>query len=123
MANCFGPSTKKSAIGDLLKRDDCPAAGHVLDARLLIRAGEYGGAAQQYREAIALDPSLSDSELARMLGDQSHDSGGDEDDFDGREPLRADDHQEPDPPDAELERPTATFSEVGGMRASRMRFD
>jgi AAA+ superfamily predicted ATPase len=100
-------------IEDLLEQSEPPAAAYVWHAKLLMRAGEPQRAAYQYREALAIDPSVADEELARELGITS--AGYDEDEVvDGRVRQRAGD-QPAGPFEGDIERPKATFGDVGGM--------
>src|SRR5580698_5570205 len=55
-------------VEDLLAGSDPPAQAYLLHARLLARRGELDRAAHQYREALALDPSATDADLAAQLG-------------------------------------------------------
>jgi AAA+ superfamily predicted ATPase len=99
---------------DVTRSDDPPAAAFVLLARLLLRTGDPDRAADAYRKGSMLDPSLADAELAGQLeaGDDDGDEGLAEGDTGGRVPAGP--VQMPDDP-AEVERPTATFADVGGM--------
>jgi transitional endoplasmic reticulum ATPase len=101
---------------DLIAQRDPPAGAYVLHARLLLRAGEPQRAAHQYREALALDPTAADAELARELGVGAPPSGDDEDDVDeqGRIRQRAGD-QGGGPQEYDIERPKTQFADVGGM--------
>jgi AAA+ superfamily predicted ATPase len=100
-------------IEDLLEQAEPPAAAYVWHAKLLMRAGEPQRAAYQYREALAIDPSVADQELARELGITS--AGYDEDEVvDGRVRQRAGDLPA-GPFEGEIERPKTTFDDVGGM--------
>jgi AAA+ superfamily predicted ATPase len=99
-------------IEDLLEQNDPPAAAYVWHAKLLLRAGEPQRAAYQYREALEMDSSVADDELARELGIKS--AGYDEEDVDGRVRQRAGD-QLPGPFESDIERPKTTFGDVGGM--------
>jgi AAA+ superfamily predicted ATPase len=99
-------------IEALLAEPDTPAAAYLVHARALMRAGDPGRAARQYREAIHLDPELADDEFAEALGIvgepddtaeivegrvRSAGGGGGGGSADG------------------LERPKITFAQVGGM--------
>src|SRR5437660_596074 len=50
-------------VEDLLKGKGTPAGTYVLHARLLLRGGHIERAVRQYKEALELDPSATDSEL------------------------------------------------------------
>jgi transitional endoplasmic reticulum ATPase len=100
-------------IEDLLEMSEPPAEAYVWHAKLLIRAGEPQRAAYQYREALEIDASVADEELARELGITS--AGYDEDEVvDGRVRQRAGD-QPSGPFEGDIERPKTTFGDVGGM--------
>lgn len=117
-------------VEDLLKRPTPAPRVLLLHARLLHRLGEVDRAAEQYRGALAGDPSLADPELADRLGESpatpepdpmsdgdlaawSPESASDEEVVEGR--LRAA-YESPGPgPMIEPERPTVNFGDVGGM--------
>ncbi len=100
-------------VEDLLKHRNTPAAAYVLHAQLLLRAGEVERAVRQYREALELDPTAADPELAMRLGiGPGHDQG---EVVEGR--VRAAWEDEPTAADAPVERPTISFKDVGGMEA------
>jgi len=125
LANAYYQQTKNSAalviVEDLMAQREAPAGAYVLHAKLLLRAGEPQRAAHQYREAIELDPAAADAELARELGVSSggrSEFGGDEEEdvVDGRMRQRAGE-QPPGAPEFDVERPTISFKQVGGMDA------
>ena len=97
-------------VEDLLKQADTPPAAVLLHARLLERAGDIDRAVRQYKDAVALDPDLSDTEFAGRLGVGSEPAASEV--VDGR--LTAGDPVgggfEP-----EIERPKVGFDDVGGM--------
>jgi AAA+ superfamily predicted ATPase len=104
-------------VEDMLSAADVPAEAYLLHARLLLRRGEPDRAAHQYREALALDPTATDAELAAQLGISSSAKPFDDDpdvDAEGRMRLRAGDTAG-SPLDAEIERPAVAFQDVGGM--------
>jgi ATP-dependent 26S proteasome regulatory subunit len=100
-------------VEDLFKRNDAPAETYVIHARLLIRAGEIERAVRQYREALKIEPSAADPELAAQLG-----VGPESDEsevYEGK--VRA----AYDEPGAgaypAIERPKIAFKDVGGMES------
>ncbi|TAJ21692.1 MAG: AAA family ATPase [Planctomycetota bacterium] len=104
-------------LESLLGQPDAPAAARVLLARLRLREGDARGAVAAYKAALEQDPQCADAELSRTLGvrvpgaEPGGEADGDEVD-EGR--LRA----SAAPTAAalpELERPTCTFADVGGM--------
>ncbi|MEM8885741.1 MAG: AAA family ATPase [Planctomycetota bacterium] len=99
-------------IEALLAQPDTPAAAYLVHARALMRAGDPGRAARQYRQAIELDPDLSDDELAEALGVTDE-----PDDFaevvDGRQ--RSSSEGGGGAVEPTFERPRVTFAQVGGM--------
>jgi AAA+ superfamily predicted ATPase len=104
-------------IEDLIKGQDPPAAAYLMHARLLMRAGEPRRAAHQYREAVELEPSVADADLAAELGlgpagTPNFDSDDEEVDGRIRQPAG---ELTPGAPDLDVERPSTTFAQVGGM--------
>ena len=99
-------------VEDLIGQRDTPPEALLMHARLLLRAGEVQRAAHQYREAIDLDPSCGDSELAEELGIQSF--SDDDDEVEGRRRQRVDEHSA-EPMEGDMERPSIAFDDVGGM--------
>ncbi len=104
-------------LEEFLKRSDTPAAAYLLHARLLIRAGDEDRASRQYRAALELDPSLADAALNEQLGvrvaPQPDSDDMDDVTADGR--MRASFDAPPGAPHIDMERPSITFAEVGGM--------
>lgn len=100
-------------VEGLVKRREAPASARVLLARLLWREGNVPQAVAEYKLAIEHDPQSADPELAETLGLQADRQQGEV--FEGR--LR----QAYDEPGAaretEVERPSMTFDQVGGMTA------
>lgn len=93
-----------------LTRNGGPAEAHVLLARLLLRSGDPDRASTVYHQAIDLDPSVADPELADQLG--ANVGEDEESDLAGRVPANGvPDYDEP----AEVERPKISFADVGGM--------
>jgi SpoVK/Ycf46/Vps4 family AAA+-type ATPase len=121
LAGAYYQQQKNSAalviVEDLIKQPDPPAAAYILHAKLLLRAGEPKRAAHQYREAVEIDAEAADAELARELGiDAAPRHSFDEADQEGR--LRAPaGEMPPGVEDFDVERPSITFDNVGGMDA------
>lgn len=97
-----------------------PARALVLHARLLVGIGEVEQAVRQYRRAIESDPSVADKTFAERLGIRNEEEDDDREDddsdvFDGK--VRESWQEEPAVPDLEIERPTLTFADVGGMES------
>jgi AAA+ superfamily predicted ATPase len=115
LANAFYQQGKNSQalviIEHLLKGPNTPAAAYLLHARLLLRAGEVERAVRQYKEAVDLDPSVADLELAGRLGIGANPRTGEV--VEGR--VRANWEEPGGPLDPTVERPTVTFADVGGM--------
>ena len=86
---------------------------YLLHARLLARVGDRERAAMQYRRAIEFDASLADLALADELGIRPGARPAADEVVSGRIRLAAD--APTDAPGAEVERPTITFDDVGGM--------
>jgi AAA+ superfamily predicted ATPase len=105
-------------VEDLLKLRDTPARAYLLHARLLLRAGEVERAVAQYKNAVAADGSVADAELAGRLGIRAQDQSAAsefDDVVDGK--VRESWEGSASGPGTEVERPTVTFREVGGMEA------
>ncbi|MCA9231182.1 MAG: AAA family ATPase [Planctomycetales bacterium] len=101
-------------VEDLIRQRDPPAKACVLYARLLLRAGDVQRAAHQYREAIEADPACADKDLADELGVCGYADESDSDTVDGKMRLPAGDYPT-NLAEYELERPSISFAEVGGM--------
>jgi SpoVK/Ycf46/Vps4 family AAA+-type ATPase len=99
-------------VEDLLKSSDSPARAYLLYARLLVQTGEIERAIRTYREGVDLDASIADKTFEQTL-----EIGGTV----GSEVVegRIRQSNEPAIPQTEesIERPTITFSDVGGMEA------
>src|SRR5581483_4861245 len=71
LAQAFSAQDKTSqalvVLEALMKQKETPASAYLLYARLLWQSGEAQRAVALYREAIDLDPSLADAELAQRL--------------------------------------------------------
>jgi transitional endoplasmic reticulum ATPase len=99
-------------VEDLLKQRDAPAAAHVVHAKLLVKAGDIERAVRVYKEALQLDPSAADPDLAAQLGVNADEES---DVFDGR--VRAAWEEPGGGSDATVERPKIDFADVGGMES------
>ncbi len=108
-------------LEDVTQAPGAPPRAFVLLARLLFQAGEVAEAVQQYRKGVDADPTVSDREFADRLG--IRDSRSDEP---GESPEEMSDEVVEgkvrstwsDPAgefEAEVERPTLKFADVGGM--------
>jgi len=119
LAGAYYQQQKNSAalviVEDLIKQSDPPAAVYILHAKLLLRAGEPQRAAHQYREALEIDPDAADADLARELGvhRRAADPFSAEDD-EGRLRQPAGELP-PGMPEYDVERPSISFDQVGGM--------
>ena len=123
LARCFDRRDKRSeaivVLEDAASSPDCPAAGRVLFAKLLLRAGEVERAVHQYKRALDDDPAAADPELADALGVRppgQFDADDDDDRrfiIDGR--VRSAGGDDDGAATAEIERPKITFDDVGGL--------
>jgi len=100
-------------VEDLIKGHNTPPEAILLHARLLERAGEIARAVHQYKEAVSLDPSLEDVELATRLGIDAEPEESEVVDGQIRIGLEGDDAG--GPTETEVEIPRMTFADVGGM--------
>lgn len=100
-------------VEELLKLPDTPAEARVLQVRLLLRDGEVDRAVRQYKQAVEDDPDLADLSLEARLGIDADELTSEV--LDGR--VRAA-HESPESaPEFDVERPSTTFADVGGMEA------
>jgi SpoVK/Ycf46/Vps4 family AAA+-type ATPase len=117
LARAFFNQSKAShalvIVEDLTKGSDAAGRAYVLHAKLLAGAGDVERAVRQYRRGVDKDPDAADSEFAARLGiDASEDTS---DTIDGR--VRSTWEDDTSPMDAEVERPTIRFDDVGGMES------
>jgi len=90
---------------------DVPPAAYVLYARLLLREGDVPAAVAQYKLALEMDEDVADAELGAQLGvGVAHLEGNV---FEGR--VRESRDAGGGDFDPEIERPSTTFADVGGM--------
>jgi transitional endoplasmic reticulum ATPase len=104
-------------LEDLVKSAEAPGRAFVLHAKLLAGVGEVQQAVNQYKLGVSKDPNAADPDFAQRMGIrlQPEPVEDAEDVVDGR--MRAS-WQEPEAESpAEIERPKATFADVGGMDA------
>ncbi len=105
-------------VEQLLRKNDIPAAVHILHARLLVRAGNERLAAEAYREALEIDGQARDPELSEQLGiepgQSPFETAFDQDEGRLRTPV---DGGPSDPMEYDIERPKTKFADVGGMEA------
>lgn len=116
-------------IQDLIKNslEIIPAQVYLLHARLLLRRGEIEQVAGGYEKALDADPSVADPILAEQLGlpvqpqrgyvhpenEYNHPENEGDEVIDGRVGVLVE--GAPFLADADLERPTISFADVGGM--------
>jgi len=98
-------------VEDVVGKREPPPAAYVLYARLLLREGRVPDAVAQYKLALELDEAAADDELGRQLGVGGNHPRGEV--FEGR--VRASRDSGGGHVDPEIERPTTTFADVGGM--------
>jgi transitional endoplasmic reticulum ATPase len=105
----LGKLAEASVLAETLAEDgDEKAGAQVLLARILLNQGQPVEARERYTDAVQLDPSLSDADLAAALA-----AGGAE----PRERVPAHERaaREPELEHIAAERPQVTFADVGGM--------
>lgn len=95
----------------LCKKQDSPAAAHVLYAKLLLRDGDVPRAVAQYKLGLEKDPDAADEELGRTLGVGGDAESGPVSEGRVRSGWDADDSGV----QPEIERPQLTFADIGGM--------
>lgn len=101
-------------VEDLLRRSDSPPLAYLIHARLLLNSGAVKQAVSQYRQAVALDPTIADPDFAERLGIGNENTTSAV--VDGRVRVSIADDL-PDFDDGRLERPEISFQDVGGMDA------
>lgn len=107
--NKFQPAL--ALLDDMVARANQPASLHVLHATVLRRTGSIERAVKAYKQAVAMDPSLTDDEFGRELG-----VGGDSERseiVEGKVRQVFGDGASASAPD--FEKPRVTFADVGGM--------
>ncbi|NEP18899.1 MAG: AAA family ATPase [Leptolyngbya sp. SIO4C1] len=109
-----GKDTQALALMEtLVQAGQAKAPVLTLYARLLLRSGEVSEAVNQFRAAMAQDPSLQTSELAERLGiDADEDSAI----YEGRIRTSWEDAEDSGFEDV-MEQPSITFEDVGGMES------
>jgi len=122
LARCYVAHDKldhAAVIVDLLVGRERPlAAALLLRSELALYEGELRKASAAYRRAIELDPGLANSEIAERLGPGAGEDAGD-DLIEARIRLVAEDDEDDEDDglgQVEVERPTITFADVGGMQ-------
>jgi SpoVK/Ycf46/Vps4 family AAA+-type ATPase len=122
LASVFYAQGKNSAamviVEELLKDPRANPKVLVLQAKLLVRAGDVERAVRQYKRAVEQDPAVADGEFAERLGITPKKSADDDDDsevVDGK--LRATREESGGGPGAPVEKPDVDFADVGGMDA------
>ncbi len=114
------PSLAAVLLEDVTRRPSSPPRAFVLYARLLFQSGEVAEAVRQYHRGIDLDPTVADEEFAGRLGirdtiDDANDETIEMTDevVEGRVRSSWDDSSGEF--EAEVERPSLKFADVGGM--------
>ncbi len=122
LARAFYEQEKNSealvVIEGLLKKPATPALAYLINARLLVRAGNIERAVRAYKHAVDEDPEIADPTFAESLGISSWNENDrrDMDELvDGK--LRARAEVEPEGTAPDLERPKINFENVGGMES------
>ncbi len=100
-------------VEDVCRRQDASANAYVLHAKLLLAEGDVRGAVTQYKVALEIDPDATDPQLGQALGIGDGRNEGEIVDGRVRESWQGTD----EPFDTEVERPTITFDDIGGMES------
>jgi transitional endoplasmic reticulum ATPase len=114
------PSVAFVIVEEILKQHPAPAAAHLLHCRLFLGENKTDAAARAYRQAVETDPNAADAALAASLGvdpitglaaatDSDPDAAPED-----RVRLTAQ-GEETGPLTPDLERPTITFADIGGL--------
>ena len=115
LAEAFSAQGKQSAalviLEELITLNPPLAKAFILHARLSFRNQEFEQALESYQEATKLDHSLRDVAFEIQLS--QYISVEEEDEYGGRVPVEYPDDD--DEPIAEVERPSISFKDVGGM--------
>lgn len=113
LAETFFEQEKNSAalviLEELLEQEPPLAKAFLLHAYISFWNGETARALESYQEAVALDHGLRDTSFENQLAEHGHTA---EHAFGGRVPQ---DYVEEEKPFTEIERPSITFKDVGGM--------
>jgi transitional endoplasmic reticulum ATPase len=125
LANAFLQQGKNNVavviLEALAKQPDAPPLAFVLYARLLSSAGEVEEAVRQYHRGVSADPGVADREFAERLGISSADESGAEFDPETSEVVEGRARSAWSEPahgaTIEVDRPSLTFSDVGGMES------
>jgi transitional endoplasmic reticulum ATPase len=121
LASVFYAQGKNSAamviVEELLKDPRANARVLVMQAKLLVRAGETDRAVRQYKRAVEQDPAAADGDFAERLGIRPAKASGNDDSevVDGK--VRAARETPAEETDAPVEKPDVSFDDVGGMEA------
>jgi AAA+ superfamily predicted ATPase len=122
LANVFFQQGKNSQalviVENLIKAPETPARAYVMHARLLFRAGDVERAVREYRKGVDADPAAGDADFAARLGirtDEKNPFAADDEVVEGR--VRAGHDTRGGSPNTDVERPTISFKDVGGMEA------
>ena len=116
LARAFHQQGKQShalaLVESLVQKSGAPPRAFLLQARLLVGAGEIEQAIRQYRRGVEADSTLADPALAARLGIDAREQESEV--VDGRARQAADEDAAASPL-AEIERPRISFNDVGGM--------
>ena len=120
LANAYFQQEKNSEalviVEDFIEGSAPPATAYILHARLLLRAGEVQRAAHQYRQALDIDPDVSEDELAEQLGVfHPNTEGYDEEEIEDGLIRQRSGELPSGPAEYDLERPKTNFDNVAGM--------
>jgi AAA+ superfamily predicted ATPase len=127
LARAFFADGKQShalvILEDIVRTPRAPAQAFVLHAKILAGIGEVAQAVEQYKRGVSIDPTAGDTAFALKMGirnepqdDLPFESASDDDEVsDGR--IRETFSEGDGGFFAEIEKPTITFADVGGMES------
>jgi len=122
LIECYRKLGKTSAalaiVESMVRKPQCPAAVHVLRARLLLAQGDFDQASRVYSNAVQADPNVADPGLDEAFSVTSESDAMeiyDDDEIDEYGRVRSPAGSGEAGSSIEMEKPDISFKDVGGM--------